>query len=237
MANSKKKDKIKDYKASTIIVDIVMLILGLVFFIGGIAGKSQEIFNTLIRIGGAALILACLFEVINFLRIKDKTVFDWVVLIVGAAIGITGLVLVIKPDILTGALEIIFGLITIVYAVIVIIFAASTLRSSKSQYWWFSLLFGMAALVLGILILTGVFTNILSVFIGVALVVAAVGGLANAIMASQAKKEYKAKSKILDDATYTVGTSDTDTASTGKSSDKKSDKKEDKKNDKKTDKK
>ena len=82
-----------------------------------------------------------------------------------------------------------------------------------------------------------VFTNILAVFIGVALVVAAVGGLANAIMASQAKKEYKAKSKILDDATYTVGTSDTDTASTDKSSDKKSDKKEDKKNDKKTDKK
>ncbi len=234
MANSKKKDKIKDYKASTIIVDIVMLVLGLIFFIGGIAGKSQEIFNTLIRIGGAALILACIFEVINFLRIKDKTVFDWVVLIVGAAIGITGIVLVIKPDILTGALEIIFGLIAITYAVIVIIFAVSTLRASKSQYWWFSLLFGLAALVLGILILAGVFTDILAIFIGVALVVAAIGGLANAFMASQAKKEYKAKSKILDDATFTVGTEST---ADNKSADKKDDKKTDNKSDKKSDKK
>ena len=205
MANSKKKDKIKDYKASTIIVDIVMLILGLVFFIGGIAGKSQEIFNTLIRIGGAALILACLFEVINFLRIKDKTVFDWVVLIVGAAIGITGLVLVIKPDILTGALEIIFGLITIVYAVIVIIFAASTLRSSKSQYWWFSLLFGLVALGMGIFVacFNGA-TKTLTIIIGITLVIGAIGGIANALLASQAKKEFKANSKILEDATYTV---------------------------------
>lgn len=237
MANSKKNDKIKDYKASTILVDIVMLILGMVFLIGGIAGKGDDILKTLIRIGGAALIIACIFEVINFLRIKDKTVFDWVVLIVGAAIGITGLILVIRPDVLTNAFSVIFGIITMVYAVIVIVFAVGTVRSSKSKYWWFSLLFGLAALVLGILILMGVFVDLLAIFIGITLIVAAVGGLANAIMASQAKKEYKAKSKILDDATYTVGTSDTDTASTDKSSDKKSDKKEDKKTDKKTDKK
>ena len=49
MANSKKKDKIKDYKASTIIVDIVMLLLGLIFFIGGIAGKSQTALNNIIE--------------------------------------------------------------------------------------------------------------------------------------------------------------------------------------------
>ena len=233
MANSNKKNKIKDYNATTIIVDIIMLLLGLTFLIGGIAGKGQDIFNTLIRIGGSVMVIACIFEVLNFLRIKDKSVFDWIVLIIGAAIGITGLVFIINPGLLTGALEIIFGLITIAYAVVVIVFSVGTLRGSKSKYWWFSLLFGLAALVLGILIITGVFTSLLAIFIGITLLIASIGGLANAIMASQAKKEYKAKSKILDDATFTVGDSSADTTTEAKSSDKKTDKKADKKSDKK----
>ena len=36
------------------------------------------------------------------------------------------------------------------------------------------------------------------------LVVGAIGGIANALLVSQAKKEFKANSKILEDATYTV---------------------------------
>jgi hypothetical protein len=35
-------------------------------------------------------------------------------------------------------------------------------------------------------------------------VIGAVGGIANALLASQAKKEFKANSKILEDASYTV---------------------------------
>ena len=47
-------------------------------------------------------------------------------------------------------------------------------------------------------------TKTLTIIIGITLVVGAIGGIANAILASQAKKEFKANSKILEDATYTV---------------------------------
>ena len=47
-------------------------------------------------------------------------------------------------------------------------------------------------------------TKTLTIIIGITLVVVAIGGIANAILASQAKKEFKANSKILEDAAYTV---------------------------------
>ena len=47
-------------------------------------------------------------------------------------------------------------------------------------------------------------TKTLTIIIGITLVVGAIGGIANAILASQAKKEFKANSKVLEDATYTV---------------------------------
>ena len=47
-------------------------------------------------------------------------------------------------------------------------------------------------------------TKTLNIIIGITLIVGSIGGIANAILASQAKKEFKANSKILDDATYTV---------------------------------
>ena len=83
--------------------------------------------------------------------------------------------------------------------------SVGTLRPAGAKYWWFSLLFGLAALGMGVFVtcFNGA-TKTLTIIIGITLVVGAIGGIANAILASQAKKEYKANSKILEDATYTV---------------------------------
>ena len=80
----------------------------------------------------------------------------------------------------------------------------------SSSYIRFSLLFGIIALGLGVFIIffNGA-TKALTIIIGITLVLGSVGGMANAILASQAKKEYKAKSKVLDDADYTVDSTTT----------------------------
>ena len=190
MAKNKtpKKNKISEYNVGTIVLDIVMLFLGLIFFIGTLAGKGDEIAAGFVRVVGGVLILIGIFELINFLRIKDKTVFDWIVFIIGCAIAIT-----------------VFGIIILIYARIIIVGAVGTLRPAGAKYWWFSLLFGIAALGLGIFVacFNGA-TKTLTIIIGITLVVGAIGGIANALLASQAKKEYKANSKILEDASYTV---------------------------------
>ena len=97
MSNSKKKNKISNYNTGTIIIDIVMLFLGLIFFIGTLAGKGDDIAAGFVRIVGGVLIAIGIFELINFLRIKDKTLFDTVVLIIASAIAIVGLVFIINP--------------------------------------------------------------------------------------------------------------------------------------------
>ena len=207
MAKNKtpKKNKISEYNVGTIVLDIVMLFLGLIFFIGTLAGKGDEIAAGFVRVVGGVLILIGIFELISFLRIKDKTVFDCIVFIIGCAIAITGIVFIINPLPIITVFNFVFGIIILIYAIIIIVGAVGTLRPAGAKYWWFSLLFGIAALGLGIFVacFNGA-TKTLTIIIGVTLVVGAIGGIANALLASQAKKEYKANSKILEDASYTV---------------------------------
>lgn len=200
-----KKNRISDYNLASILLDIVMLFLGLIFFIGTLAGKGDEIASGFVRVVGGVLILVGIFELINFLRIKDKTVFDWIVFIIGSAIAITGIVFIINPLPIITIFNFVFGIIIGIYAVIIIVVSVGTLRPAGAKYWWFSLLFGIAALGMGIFVtcFNGA-TKTLTIIIGITLVVGAIGGIANAILASQAKKEFKANSKILEDATYTV---------------------------------
>ncbi|MBQ6303912.1 MAG: DUF308 domain-containing protein [Clostridiales bacterium] len=203
--SSDKKNKISTYNVSTIIVDIAILFLGLIFVIGTLAGKGDEIASGFVRVVGGVLIALGLLELINFLRIKNKTVFDWIVLIIGTAIAVTGLIFIINPLPIITVFNFIFGIIVAVYSVVIIFVSLGTLKPAGAKYWWFSLLFGLAALVLGVVIVffNGL-TKTLNIIIGITLIVGSIGGIANAILASQAKKEFKANSKILDDAIYTV---------------------------------
>ena len=207
MAKTKtpKKNKISEYNVGTIVLDIVMLFLGLIFFIGTLAGKGDEIASGFVRVVGGVLVLIGIFELINFLRIKDKTVFDWIVFIIGCAIAITGIIFIVNPLPIITFLNFIFGIIILIYAIVIIVASVGTLRPAGAKYWWFSLLFGLVALGMGIFVacFNGA-TKTLTIIIGITLVIGAIGGIANALLASQAKKEVKANSKILEDATYTV---------------------------------
>lgn len=220
MSNKKKKDKISNYNAGTVIADIVMLLLGLVFFIGTLMGKGDDIAAGFVRIVGGILILVGIFELINFLRIKEKTVFDVIVLAIGSAIAIIGIVFIVNPLPIITVFNFIFGIIVAVYAIVIIFTSVGTLRPSGAKYWWFSLLFGIIALGMGIFIIffNGA-TKALTIIIGITLVLGSVGGMANAILASQAKKEFKANSKILEDATFTVDSTTTVDESDGKGED------------------
>ena len=212
MAKTKtaKKNKISNYNVGTILVDIVMLFLGLIFAIGTLAGKGDEIASGFVRVVGGVLIALGIFELINFLRIKNKTVFDWIVLIIGASIAVTGLIFIINPLPIITVFNFVFGIIVAVYSVVIIFVSVGTLRPAGAKYWWFSLLFGLIALGLGVFIVffNGI-TKTLNVIIGITLIIGSIGGIANAILASQAKKEIKANFKILEDATYTVESSTT----------------------------
>lgn len=200
----KKKNRISEYNPGIVAVDIIMLLLGLTFIIGFATGKASDIRDAFIRVVGGILIAVAIFELINFLRIKEKAMFDWVVMVIGSAIGILGIVLVAVPGLFHLALGYAMAIVIWVYAVSIIFTAVFVLRPANAKYWWFPLIFGFLAFILGVIVIIIIEKDWLILFIGITLVVGAVGGLSNVISGTQAKKEFKKSSKLLADADYTV---------------------------------
>lgn len=190
--NKKNKKGIESYSARTVIVDIVMLILGLVFLVNAIAGKGNAIAEIFVRVIAGILIATGVFAIISFLTKQEKALFDWVVVIFGTAVMIFGIVFMVQPGPLISFLNWIMGMIIIVYSIVIIFTALAILKPARADHWAFSLFFGLAALVLGFLtIFLKLATQALVIMIGITLIVAAVGGIANAILALQAKKLAK----------------------------------------------
>ena len=182
--NKKNKRSIDTYSAGSVVVDIVMLILGFVFLINTIMGKGDQVATIFVRAIGGILIAAGLIAAITFIIKKEKELFDWMVMIFGAAIGIFGIVVVIRPEPVINIINWIMGLIIIVYAIVL-----GILRPAGANYWGFSLAFGLLALGLGFLIIfANMATKILMIVIGITLILGAIGGIANAIIAAQARK-------------------------------------------------
>ena len=64
---SKDKKGIESYSAKNAILDIVMLILGLIFLINAIVGKSDDVAVIFIRVIAGILIAVGIFAIINFI--------------------------------------------------------------------------------------------------------------------------------------------------------------------------
>ena len=187
--NKKNKSGIESYNAGSIVVDIVMLILGLVFLINTIGGKGDQVAAVFVRVIGGILIAVGVISLITFFIKKEKELFDWVIVIFGTAIGIFGIVVVVRPEPVINILNWIMGLIIIVYAIVVIFTAIGFLRPAGASYWGFSSIVGLVALILGFLVIfCNLATKVMMIFIGITLIVGAIGGIANAILAVQARK-------------------------------------------------
>lgn len=187
--NKKNKSGIESYNAGSIVVDIVMLILGLVFLINTIGGKGDQVAAVFVRVIGGILIAVGVISLITFFIKKEKELFDWVIVIFGTAIGVFGIVVVIRPEPVINILNWIMGLIIIVYAIVVIFTAIGFLRPAGASYWGFSSIVGLVALILGFLVIfCNLATKVMMIVIGITLIVGAIGGIANAILAVQARK-------------------------------------------------
>ena len=187
--NKKNKRGIETYNAGSVVMDIVMLILGMVFLINTIMGKGDQVASIFVRAIGGILIAVGVIALITFFIKKEKELFDWIVVIFGSAIGIFGIVVAVRPEPIISILNWIMGLIIIVYAIVVIFTAIGFLRPAGANYWGFSAIFGLIALILGFLVIfCNLATKVMMIMIGVTLILGAVGGIANAILAAQAKK-------------------------------------------------
>ena len=176
---------LKSYKARIVFVDIVMLILGVGFIIW-----QDDMMAKLVLVTGILVALAGVMLIINFILDKEKTVFDWVVMIVGVLILAAGVLLAVFAGAVIDICVFIFASLLIVYGIIDM-FTAIVITRQTGGIWWLPLLLGLAAAGLGagIIILKLQGTDALAIMTGISFIVAAVGGIVNAIQTAILRKK------------------------------------------------
>ena len=187
---------LKSYKARIMIVDIVMLLLGVGFIIW-----QDNMLATLILVTGVLVAVAGLILVINFLLDKDKTAFDWTIMIIGVIILAGGILLAIFAGAVVNISVFIFAGLLVVYGIIDI-FTSIAITRLTGGIWWVPLLLGLAAtgLGIGIIVLKTQGTDAVAIMTGIAFIVAAVGGIINAVQTFFGRKKVLAAAPASTDA-------------------------------------
>lgn len=187
---------LKSYKARIMIVDIVMLLLGVGFIIW-----QDDMLATLILVTGVLVAVAGVILVINFLLDKDKTAFDWTIMIIGVIILASGILLAVFANAVVNISVFIFAGLLVVYGIIDI-FTSILITRLTGGIWWVPLLLGLAAtgLGIGIIILKTQGTDAVAIMTGIAFIVAAVGGIINAVQTFFGRKKVLAAAPASTDA-------------------------------------
>jgi uncharacterized membrane protein HdeD (DUF308 family) len=187
---------LKSYKARIMIVDIVMLLLGVGFIIW-----QDDMLATLILVTGVLVAVAGVILVINFLLDKDKTAFDWTIMIIGVIILAGGILLAVFANAVVNISVFIFAGLLVVYGIIDI-FTSILITRLTGGIWWVPLLLGLAAtgLGIGIIVLKTQGTDAVAIMTGIAFIVAAVGGIINAVQTFFGRKKVLAAAPASTDA-------------------------------------
>jgi len=187
---------LKSYKARIMIVDIVMLLLGIGFIIW-----QDDMLATLILVTGVLVAVAGVILVINFLLDKDKTAFDWTIMIIGVIILASGILLAVFANAVVNISVFIFAGLLVVYGIIDI-FTSILITRLTGGIWWVPLLLGLAAtgLGIGIIVLKTQGTDAVAIMTGIAFIVAAVGGIINAVQTFFGRKKILAAAPASTDA-------------------------------------
>lgn len=191
---------LKSYKARIMIVDIVMLLLGIGFIIW-----QDNMLATLILVTGVLVAVAGLILVINFLLDKDKTAFDWTIMIIGVIILAGGILLAIFANAVVNISVFIFAGLLVVYGIIDI-FTSIIITRLTGGIWWVPLLLGLVAtgLGIGIIILKTQGTDAVAIMTGIAFIVAAVGGIINAVQTFFGRKKVLAAAPASSEGTDNI---------------------------------
>ena len=178
-------ESLKSYKARILFVDIVMLILGVGFIIW-----QDDMMAKLILVTGIMIALAGVILVINFLLDKEKTAFDWTIMVIGVLILAGGVLLAIFAGSVVNISVFLFAGLLAVYGIIDIVTAFIITRQTGG-IWWLPLLLGLAALGLGvgIIILKTQGNDALAIMTGITFIVAALGGIINAVQTYFGRKK------------------------------------------------
>lgn len=168
-------ERIKSVRNHMIISSIILLILGVLFIVWP---DQAAIFLT--RATAIVILGVAAFELVLFFLSKRKGFTDVPAIIIGVILTVLGIFLLVRPDSLLSFFNIIFGIIILIMGMDHLFQAVFIIRHVRTL-WWVSLVVGVAAVVLGIVILVNPFSAVRTamILVGITMVVEAIGGFWN----------------------------------------------------------
>lgn len=168
-------DRIKSIRNNMIITSILLLLVGVAFIVW--PGEAARV---LARVVAIAIAVFGAFELILFFIGSRKSFVDVSAAVTGVLLTALGVFLLIKPDTLLNFFNIIFGIAILIVGLDHIFQSIFIIRHVRGL-WWISLLVGVAALLLGVIIIINPFSavNTAMILIGITMVIEAIGGFWN----------------------------------------------------------
>ena len=168
-------ERIKSVRNHMIIASILLLLIGVAFIVW-----PDEAARILARATAIAIIGVGVFEMILFFIGKHKGIVDIPAIISGVLLIALGVYLLIQPDTMLNFFNIIFGIIILIIGLDHLFQAIFIIRHVRSL-WWITLIVGVAAIGLGVLILVNPFSAVRTamIIVGITMVIEAIGGFWN----------------------------------------------------------
>ena len=168
-------ERIKSVRNHMIIASILLLLIGVAFIVW-----PDEAARILARATAIAIIGVGVFEMILFFIGKHKGIVDIPAIISGVLLIALGVYLLIQPDTMLNFFNIIFGIIILIIGLDHLFQAIFIIRHVRSL-WWITLIVGVAAIGLGVLILVNPFSAVRTamIIVGITMVSEAIGGFWN----------------------------------------------------------
>ena len=184
-------ERIKSIRNNMIIASIFLLVLGVAFIVW--PGEAARV---LARVVAVAISVIGAFEFIIFIIGKNRGFIDISAAVTGVLLLALGVFLIVKPDTLLNFFNIIFGIIVLIIGLDHIFQAIFIIRHIRGL-WWISLLVGIAAALMGVIIIINPFSavNTAMILIGITMVIEGIGGFWNLpALKSKASMEVDARS-------------------------------------------
>lgn len=183
-------ERIKSIRNNMIIASIFLLVLGVAFIVW--PGEAARV---LARVVAVAISVIGAFEFIIFIIGKNRGFIDISAAVTGVLLLALGVFLIVKPDTLLNFFNIIFGIIVLIIGLDHMFQAIFIIRHIRGL-WWISLLVGIAAALMGVIIIINPFSavNTAMILIGITMVIEGIGGFWNLpALKSKASMEVDAR--------------------------------------------
>lgn len=178
------KQIINGFKKDTIYLSIALILLGLVLVI--FPEKSTLIICYSV---GILLLVGGVFKIVGYFRAKGTEIFGSLGLVGGSLLCVGGLIVILKPEILTSFLTTILAVILIADGVIKVQYAIDLYRVDGDR-WWIVLTAGIVMTILGIIALFNPFGTVaaIMIIIGILLII---NGILDLVMLVYVAKTLK----------------------------------------------